>query len=43
MISILLVASIGVIALWLIATRPIRDARNPPGGAILDFEEDEPR
>jgi hypothetical protein len=37
-----LAASIGVITLWFIATRPVYDARDHPGGGILDSEEDEP-
>jgi hypothetical protein len=31
---------IGLMALLFIATRPVRDERTHPGGAILDLEED---
>jgi hypothetical protein len=43
MISGFLVVLIGLIALLFVATRPVRDERNYPGGAILDFEEDPPK
>ena len=42
MISVFLVVSIGLCALLFIATRPGHDARDYSGGAILDFEENEP-
>jgi hypothetical protein len=37
-----LVVSIGLVALLFIATRPVHDPRDYRGGAILDWEEDEP-
>jgi hypothetical protein len=40
MIGVFLVVSTGIIALVFIATRPVPDARNYPGSAILDPEED---
>jgi hypothetical protein len=43
MISVFMGVLIGLIALLFIVTRPVRDARNYPGGAILDIEEDPPR
>ena len=43
MIGVVLVVSIGVIALLFIGTRPAHDARNYPGGGILDLEEDPPK
>jgi len=42
-ISVFLLISIGLIALLFIATWPVRGARDYSGGAILDFEENEPR
>jgi hypothetical protein len=41
MIGVFLVVSTGIIALLFIATRPVRDARNYPGSAILDPETEE--
>jgi hypothetical protein len=43
MISVFMVVLIGLMALVFIATRPVRDEQNHPGGAILDLEEDPPK
>jgi hypothetical protein len=43
MISGFLVVLIGLMALLFVATRPVRDERNYPGGGILDLEEDPPK
>jgi hypothetical protein len=42
MFGVFLVVSISLCALLFIATRPGHDARDYSGGAILDFEENEP-
>jgi hypothetical protein len=43
MIGVFMVVLIGFMALLFIATRPVSDERNHPGGAILDLEEDPPK